>query len=398
MLARFIFKRLQSLGAAILIFITVVVLYPVLPPEPREAKAATRLGLHVTQEELNCWRQRAGLDPQGANGITCPVKYKTVGDVRANSPGDWTKIENNAKSTLSNGRFTGNTTTSCTTTGTSMQDAVGRGNQARDAAFYYLVTGDLNIRANVINELTAQIAEAGTDFSNSTRWCVVPANGDNWFRPALWLAKMIYTYDYLLAGDQMWGQTLASGTRNSIETWILNGANYFEAVNHATISLYVQNRKSDATFTANYTLTNSGTSRCTTDQTNSQGQLVIPYYGGTPIKQQPITWNNRQTAMFMPYGLAGILLNNTTLKTEAKRFFTEFIRFGTYADGMTNDSSKMGESNSPVRIKILCMVLPAMAHSPRSQTLLPELAIPVSTNTQRVSETAAQPGVAKTCC
>jgi hypothetical protein len=46
------FTRLSSLGAAVLIFIMVVMLYPVLPPEPKEAHAATRLGLHVTQEEL----------------------------------------------------------------------------------------------------------------------------------------------------------------------------------------------------------------------------------------------------------------------------------------------------------------------------------------------------------
>jgi len=54
-----------------------------------QQSGSTRLGLHVTQEELNCWRQRARIDPQGANGITCPVKYKTAGDVSTNSPGNW---------------------------------------------------------------------------------------------------------------------------------------------------------------------------------------------------------------------------------------------------------------------------------------------------------------------
>src|SRR5919109_603468 len=47
------------------------------------AAAQTRLGLHVTQEELNIWKQRAQSGP-----------YKSAGDVSANSPGDWTRIVN----------------------------------------------------------------------------------------------------------------------------------------------------------------------------------------------------------------------------------------------------------------------------------------------------------------
>ena len=43
--------------------------------------------------------------------------------------------------------------------------------------------------------------------------------------------------------------------------------------------------------------------------------------------------------MALPYALAGILLNDATFKTEGKRYFTEFIRFGLYPDGMSNDGS-----------------------------------------------------------
>jgi hypothetical protein len=287
--------------------------------------AQTRLGLHVTQEELDIWRQRATSGP-----------YKSPGDVSLNSPGDWTKITNNALSTLSNGRFVGQTSNACVTSGTALGDPLGKGNGLRDAAFYYLVTGNLTVRTNAVNELLAQVAEPGTDFANSSRWCVVAANADNWFRTAQWLSKIIYAYDYILAGDQVWGQSLSSANKTTVETWILNGANYFEAVNHTTLSLYVQNRKSDSTFTANYTLTSEGTTRC------NQGSF-IPYYSGAAMKDQADTWNNRQTAMALPYGLAGILLNNATLKTEAKRYFTEWIRFSTYADGQTIDGRKLGE-------------------------------------------------------
>jgi hypothetical protein len=136
---------------------------------------------------------------------------------------------------MSTGRFLGQTANACVTSGTALADALGKGNQVRDGAFYYMVTGNLTVRTNVINDLVAQVAEAGTHFANSARWCVVAANHDNWFRPAQWVAKMIYAYDYLLVGDGKWGQTLAGATQTSIETWILNAATYFHSTlaNHA---------------------------------------------------------------------------------------------------------------------------------------------------------------------
>ena len=51
----------------------------------------TRLGLHVTQEELDIWRQRAASGP-----------YKSTGDVSANSPGDWDRIKAHADRFLNN--------------------------------------------------------------------------------------------------------------------------------------------------------------------------------------------------------------------------------------------------------------------------------------------------------
>jgi hypothetical protein len=71
-------RRLSPIGAAVLTLIMVLMLYPALPPEPKEAHAATRLGLHVTQEELNIWRQRRTDNVNGINGYS----YKTIWDSR----------------------------------------------------------------------------------------------------------------------------------------------------------------------------------------------------------------------------------------------------------------------------------------------------------------------------
>jgi hypothetical protein len=140
----------RIIGSAIIMVLTisqVLFSFPSNMPEVNEAHAATRLGLHVTQEELNCWRERAGIDPQGSNGITCPVKYKTAGDVSTNSPGDWTRIANQAstfRSTPTRDFWDGSVGHSgCVVFGDSSalpNTNLALGESMHDAAFYFLLT------------------------------------------------------------------------------------------------------------------------------------------------------------------------------------------------------------------------------------------------------------------
>ena len=86
----------RSLALALLILGTIM---------PYTAIAQTRLGLHVTQEELNIWRQRMTSGP-----------YKSSGDVSTNSPGDWNRFVSNKNTFLSNPsahRYAGQTSASC---------------------------------------------------------------------------------------------------------------------------------------------------------------------------------------------------------------------------------------------------------------------------------------------
>ena len=313
--------------------------------------ASTLLGAStITQEEVWCWRQRAGIDTPGLHGINCDPStigaYVASGDVSTNSPGDWNKIVSNATGTLSTGRWTGPATGSCVTNGSSVPEAVNGnpapGDRLRDAAFDYLVTGNLTLRSNALTELLAQVAEPGAQFSSTTSspsippWCVIATNNDNFFRPAQWSVRIMYAYNYLIAGDAYWGQTLSGANKTTIENWILATGTYFEAVNNVTLNNHVQNRKATSTFQEQYTWTGGG-SRCTAN-------FFIPWFGGTMLKVNMDNWNNRQTAIMMPYGIAGVLLNNATLKLEAKRYFTEWIRYSMRSDGMNTDASKLGES------------------------------------------------------
>jgi hypothetical protein len=150
------FKRLSAIGAAGLILIMVLMLYPVLPPEPHQAHAATRLGLFFTQEELNCWRQRAGLVPPNSLTPNCTVKYRTGGDVSTNSPGDWTMIlasANAFRSSPSSQRILGQPAGVCLDDGSNTNPAGDQNFGIMDAGFAYLLTGDTTYGTAVHNEL-----------------------------------------------------------------------------------------------------------------------------------------------------------------------------------------------------------------------------------------------------
>src|SRR5687768_1999383 len=159
-------KRRRKMTSRHMIWIVLLML-GVIITLGRDASAQTRLGLHVTQEELNIWKQRAKDGP-----------YKTNGDVRTNSPGDWTRILSNANAFRSNPsgeRYNGGNVATgpggCVTNtkGTS-GPSLSQGDKLRDAAFVYLVTGDTSYRDAVRAELLAQIAERGVDFTNTAKW------------------------------------------------------------------------------------------------------------------------------------------------------------------------------------------------------------------------------------
>lgn len=178
------------------------------------AMAAKRLGLHVTQEELDIWRQRAAKGP-----------YKTTGDVSTNSPGDWTRMLNNANAFLSNPsaeRWKGQVEATCKTMNSEAPKR-NLGEKLRDAGFVYLITGDTKYRDAARNELLAQAAETGTNFADRTRWCPTVLTGTH--QPVLdinmWLNKMLFGYDYIRS-------SLTHAHRDTLDRWFLNAGLFFE--------------------------------------------------------------------------------------------------------------------------------------------------------------------------
>ena len=244
----------------------------------------------------------------------------------ANSPGDWTRIVNNKNTFMANqsaGRWAGQTSNSCVQPGYSLwfpthSESV----PIRDAAFYYLANntaGDREIvRIAVRNELIAQAATPGTDFSNRTRWCQQNPYGpvideDPAFGLSVWLTKLLFAYDYIRP-------SLTPGERSTLDTWFLNAGTYFvQNLDKWLTAARFPGRNSD-----NYSNpTNQGVG----------GEIKRTHFDGWQTDGWIQTWSNRAATIIRFGTLVGVMLNDTYLKNQGKRYFKESIKYGTFPDG-----------------------------------------------------------------
>jgi hypothetical protein len=259
----------------------------------KPAMSATPLGLFVTQEELNIWRQRAATGP-----------YKTKGDVSPNSPGDWNRIQKNATDFIldpSSERWDGQTTNSCFVQRVHTPSRK-KGVNVRDAAFYYLVTGNSSYRDAVKQALLAQAAVTGTHFENRTRWCIKDHSN---LDVAAWIGRLLFAYDYIR-------NDISDGDRAKLDFWFLNAANWLEANVHGKAAKRWPNRKSDSYGASSMAL----------------GPAFANIYYGAPVFYQwHLAWGNITAVETRTFGLIGVMLNNTKLKNESKRWFKEAMRY-----------------------------------------------------------------------
>jgi len=290
--------------------------------------AQTRLGLHVTQEELNIWKQRAQSGP-----------YKSAGDVQTNSPGDWTRIQNNANTFLANPsaeRWSGQPTGSCwsSSVGTPVTPAITWGERLRDAGFAYLITGTTSYRDAVRNELLAQAGTAGTNWTDTIRWSATTgcATGDAYSHEIMmWIVKLLYGYDYIRS-------SLSAADRTTLDTWFLNGGIFWEKVVDNLIKTRFPNRDSD-----NYSVYNTAY-----DPNGDDGSPAeVTHFGGYVKHGWMEAWNNRNASQVMMFGLVGILTNNSNLKSQSQRYFKEWMQYGVFADGTNSDFSRSVDDNVP---------------------------------------------------
>jgi hypothetical protein len=295
----------------------------------RGSFAATRLSLHVTQEELDIWKQRAAHGP-----------YKNTDDVTSNSPGDWTRILGKADAFLNNPtaeRWSGQTTAACWNPRDSSPPALpgrARGEKLRDAGFAYLVTGTTGYRETVRAELLAQAAMVGTNFGDARRWCNSTDNpiGDGYSHEIVnWLTKLIFGYSYIR-------ENLSSSDKSTLDKWFLDAGKFWENVVAVILERRFPNRNQD-----DYTTRGPGYGSILPEV-----QCGITHYAGFKACDWHEGWNNRNAAQIRYVAMAGILANDTFLKNQAKRYFREWLAYAVFPDGTDQEYKRWSDyDNSP---------------------------------------------------
>lgn len=295
----------------------------------QNASSQTRLGLHHTQEELDVWKQRAGITA----GTT---KYKVAGDVSTNSPGDWTRIVNNAnafKSNPSNDYYNNQYTSGgCIPKNyTGIYETRNAGDGIRDAAFYYLHTGDATYAAPVRTQLLKFARDPNMDFSNTSRYCPgALGNIAPGFSIAQLMQKLLFAYDYVKGYG-----SLTSGEKTELNTWFRNSAVYFISNYDPGINNRFVNRPA-----GNYTISSGYLSL---EGTASDGALL--YYGGPKARVTARAFNNRNLDMVSLVGEVGVFLNDATMIASAKRYIKDMFAFAVYPSGAYVDMLRMTETD-----------------------------------------------------
>ena len=318
-------RREMLFSAKICVLSVVLISLFIIPSFP--VSAQTRLGLHVTQEELDIWRDRAVNGP-----------YKSSGDVSTNSPGDWDRIvtrKNAFNSNPSADRYAGNAGSSCITFSSWSQ--VPENSDAEDmmsAAFYSLVMNDETTRNNVLNELLAQAAEPGTDFSNTNRWCVKSGGsclGDayNW-RIGNWLTKLAFSYDYIR-------NYISEADRHTLDAWFEDAGIFWADVADCLVETRFPNRDIDDYDTLGYGY-DKDNPQCTWGN-------CITHYGGYNKWDFHEAWSNRAATQIRAATVIGVLVNNQELKDQGKKWFQEWLQYTVFEDGTSNEFNRWTSSS-----------------------------------------------------
>ena len=286
----------------------------------QHAVGQTKLGLHVTQEELNIWKQRAQSGP-----------YKSLGDVSPNSPGDWDRITQNAewfRSNSTEGIVLGPSGACVNKSFISPPntDQV-KARKMRDAAFYALVKQDIELKNKVKNLLLSQSTQPNLDFSDRSNWCVGPGiNPEGIWGYAQWLKILLFAMDYIEILDP---DVFTSNEKTHFRNWFVNYAEMANENNNISFNSYFVDRMND-------------------DYTPTPGAdfISIPaYYGSKTFSRYGRYWNNRRSDVMTNVALIGIKFNIRKLQDDAKRYVKETVRFGVFPEGFVTDFDRWWKSD-----------------------------------------------------
>jgi hypothetical protein len=305
----------RIIGSAIIMVLTVsqvVFSFPFNLPEVKQAHAATRLGLHVTQEELNKWKQRRTDNSNGINGST----YKQIWDNRILPDANNFRGQSHPGG---DGYWEGWTGSGCYPKQTNVpQPGRSNGHKMLKSAFVFLLTGDTSYADPVRSELLNQIAQQGVDFGDINKWCVYNFDG-NTFDVSDWVMIYLHAYDYLTAGGY---NGFTNTQKANILNWFRNAGNYYMA--KADAQIYENVFHGARNPTPDYTCNGWGCPGDPTNPTHWQGYTVYGFQESFSARSLQGAW--------MAFA-AGLLTNDSWLIERGKRTFRESIMFSVFPDG-----------------------------------------------------------------
>jgi hypothetical protein len=288
----------------------------------QSAMAQTRLGLHVTREELIIWQSRRTDNVNGIGGKT----YKSIWDNRILPDANTFKGQSHPGG---DGSWTGWTGSGCYPDNQNNPAGRNNGRRLMASAFVYLVTGDVTYADPVKTELLNQIGQAGTDWTNTTKWCESSFDG-NAIEVIPWITHLLFAYDYLKAG----GYTgFTTQNKTNVENWFHNAALYWErrASRMITTQRFSKGREDPPVYTCDGWACPSST----LGTTHWQGNKTTYFDAG---------WNNRVSTTVMFAAPVAIMVNNSTLLQRTKWWYQEFLRFSSWTDGSVHDQYRWSDA------------------------------------------------------
>jgi len=279
------------------------------------AYGATRLGLHVTQEELNIWRTRRTDNVNGSNGIT----YQSIYNNRIKSRADTFKASPSSDG-LWNPSFSG-----CIPDNQTIAPGRTNGVNMMASAFVFMLSGDTTYATPVLSNLLTQAGQTSTDWSNTSKWCITNSDANAIEIPG-WITRLLFAYDYLRVG----GFSISTANRQTIETFFNKAGTYWLAKTDLQIHDNVfSGRPTD------YTCHNN----CSGGQINSN---ALTYFGGDVVDWFHNAWSNRIANAVTLIGAVANIPNpsitlDTNLAVHVKWYFQEAIQYSMFPNGTPHE-------------------------------------------------------------
>ena len=298
-----------AIQVKVFVFCTVLLLTGWSGASIHPALAASSLAIHSTLEELAILRQRRNSGP-----------YKS----------DWNRIKGRADDFMRNPNsetWPGNQTNQrwndtkvkSKQQGKNLHPSRDKGQKLRDAAFVYLLEGNTRYRDQVRDTLLAEARKPGADFCDKSKWNYQnKPNGQEDFSIPNYVRKLAYGYSYLRS-------TLSPSDRKTLNAWFLCAGQYFDALVHNNVKARFPHRLSD-----DYSLTSNS-------KYSPGHDSGATHYGGHHVHTFHKAWVNIPATYTAAVATIGIMMENMTLKNNAKRFFKEWVKYCVDADGFVCD-------------------------------------------------------------